>query len=297
MKFLITFCVIIFAWGSTADSYNDLSAIEQLVSNEIGHENYSLAEIILEIIDRFRDVINDAVKDLLESQRHLILTGVPPVIPPLDPFYIDEYFIDPTEEIAGFSSFQMRLTNTTLKGIYDFKIDQVDIRPLGLFGMISLSFDKLEMEGFHSTNATLLQSSSAVGSGPFTMTLNNFKVSAYVQIEINGRIRPNLKTVITAYSVSSVDPNFEGFGPLLQLLFNPAARLAFPALIALSNINANLWLNNEFIPAVNGVINDFGIIDIIGLIRTLIRNNAESFDTEIMDALYRFDQMNSNLKL
>ncbi|KAL7040618.1 hypothetical protein ACKWTF_000464 [Chironomus riparius] len=122
MKFLLTFCVILFAWGSTADSYNDLSAIEQLVSNEIGHENYSLAEIILEIIDRFRDVINDAVKDLLESQRHLILTGVPPVIPPFDPFYIDEYLIEPTEQIDGFSRNGVNCTTETIKST-NFKLE------------------------------------------------------------------------------------------------------------------------------------------------------------------------------
>lgn len=182
-----------------------------------------------------------------------------------------------------------------MKGFYNYKIENVDIRPLGLLGVISISFDKLEMEGFHSTNTTLLGQISLIqGSGPFTMTFNNFKVSFFFEIEFIGRIRPNLKTVIATYTVDSAQTNFTGF-PILQTQINNALSAAFPAIVALSNINANLWLNNEFIPAVNGVINDFGIIDIIGLIRTLIRNNAESFDTEVMDALYRFDQINSNL--
>ena len=190
----------------------------------------------------------------------------------------------------------MSLNDTYLKGFYDVKIEQVDIRPLGLFGIISISFEKLEMQGFHSTRATILDRPNAFqGSGPFTMTLNNFRASAYIEIEFNSRIRPNLKTVIATYLTSSAQVNFTGFGALPDLIFNAALSLAFPGLVALSNVNANIWLNNEFIPAVNGVINDFGIIDIIGLIRTLIRNNAETFDTEIMDALYRFDQLNNNL--
>lgn len=41
MKFLALFYVILFAWGSTADSIDDLSAIEQLVSNEFGHDNFA----------------------------------------------------------------------------------------------------------------------------------------------------------------------------------------------------------------------------------------------------------------
>ncbi|XP_070500483.1 uncharacterized protein [Chironomus tepperi] len=298
MKFLALFCVILFACGSTADSLNDLAAIEKLVSNEIGHENYALAEIILQILDRFRGVINDAVKELLENQRHLILTGIPPNFRPLDPLYIEEYLIEPEEVVPGFSNFQMRLYNTSLKGFYNFKIEQVDIRPFGLFGMITISVDKLEMEGFHSTRATLLGQIFPItveGDGPFSMTLNNFRASVFVEIEFNGRIRPNLKNVVTTYLTTSVQTNFTGFNPVTESIFNIAAQAAFPALIGLSNINANLWLNDEFVPAVNGVINDFGLMDIIGLIRTIIRNNADSFDTEVMDALYRFDQMNRNL--
>lgn len=41
MKIFTAFCVILFVWGSTADSISDLSEIEKLVSNEIGHENYA----------------------------------------------------------------------------------------------------------------------------------------------------------------------------------------------------------------------------------------------------------------
>lgn len=65
--------------------------------------NYSVAEIILQIIEQFRGVINDAVKELLESQRHFILTGIPPTIPILDPLYIDEILIEPEEQIPGFT--------------------------------------------------------------------------------------------------------------------------------------------------------------------------------------------------
>lgn len=56
----------------------------------------------MQVLDRFRGVINDAVKEFLENQRHLVLTGIPPEIPPLDPFYIDELLIEP-ESAAGFT--------------------------------------------------------------------------------------------------------------------------------------------------------------------------------------------------
>lgn len=192
----------------------------------------------------------------------------------------------------------MRLNDSYLKGLYDFKIEQVDIRPFGLFGMISISFDKLEMAGFHSTRATLFGQIVPIpidASGPYTMTMNNFRGSVYFEIQFNGRIRPNLKTMIATYSISSAQTNFTGFNSAVETRFNTALSAAFPALVLISNVNANLWLNNEFIPAVNGVINDFGLMDIIGLIRTIIRNNAESFDAEIMEALTRFDQINNNL--
>ena len=64
---------------------------------------FLVAEIILQIIERYRAVMNDAIKELLENQRHFILTGIPPEIPPLDPFYIDEYLIEPEEQIPLFN--------------------------------------------------------------------------------------------------------------------------------------------------------------------------------------------------
>jgi hypothetical protein len=191
----------------------------------------------------------------------------------------------------------MTLNDSILKGLYDFKIEQVDIRPLRLSALFSMSFERLELEGFHTTEARLLSGIFPIniqGNGRFSLTLNNFRLSTYMELEFTERNRVNLKTIIVTFSTASVSSNFEGLGQFTGL-FNTAMNIALPVYIIASNIEANLWINQEFIPAVNGIINDLTLLDIIAIIRNLIRNNAINFDTEIMNELNRYQLIDSNL--
>lgn len=192
----------------------------------------------------------------------------------------------------------MLLADSFLKGLYDFKIEQVDIRPLMMSGIISVSFEKLIMEGLHSTRAVMLSGISPVtveGYGFYSMNMSNFRLSAFIEVEFVDRIRPNLKNIYLTYSTFSVQSNFTGFGPIWTEVFNRAANIALPAYVLISNVNTNLWVNQELIPAINGIINDLTIIDIISIIRGLINRDGNGFDAEIMKELSRYEEMLKNM--
>ncbi|KAG5675739.1 hypothetical protein PVAND_005617 [Polypedilum vanderplanki] len=234
----------------------------------------SSTNVIMNIIERFRDALNDAVVQAIENQRDNFATGWPPRIPPLDPFYIEEYFFESTE-LEGFASFEIMLNDSYVRGLQQYKVEKVDIRPLTMSALIQLSFEKLEMEGIHSTRATMFQGIFPVtitGNDVYNMTFNNVYISAFVKFGFNNGSL-NMQMFVVDFSVGSVITNFSGFG-MLTGLFNTLASASFPAILLLQKVELNLRIYEEFIPAVNEILNQITILDLIAVIYDFLKDEG-----------------------
>jgi hypothetical protein len=178
----------------------------------------------------------------------------------------------------------MTLNDSYVRGLQQFKVDQVDIRPLSMSALVALSFERLDMEGTHSTVATALNGIFPVtltGSGPYNMTFNNVKTSVFVKFHFVDR-RLNVQLFIVDITVGSTNTNFSGFG-LLTGLFNTLASAAFPALVLIRKIELNLRIYEEFIPAVNEQLNKVGILDLIAFIYDRVNEDG----LNVRDAIRR----------
>lgn len=177
----------------------------------------------------------------------------------------------------------MTLYESYLRGLQQYKVKQVDIRPLQMSAKIALSFEKLEMEGTHSTRSTVLQGIFPItlaGDGPYNMTFNNVDISVFAQFGIvKGRV--NLHILLLDFNVKSVATNFTGFGALTNL-FNNLASAAFPAIMLLKKVEINLRIYEELVPAINELLNQITILDLIAVIFDFISDNGLSF---IRDAI------------
>lgn len=178
----------------------------------------------------------------------------------------------------------MTLTDSYLKGLQQFKIEEVNIRPLRMSGFISLLFEELEMEGFHSTNAVMFQGLFPVpvsGSGPYNMTLRNVRTSLYIEFNLINNMYLNLNILFVDFTVGTIQTNFTGFG-LLTGAFNAIAGVAIRAYLIIERIRINLRIINEFIPVVNIILNKISIIDATLFVINYLRDNILNIISAIL---------------
>lgn len=172
----------------------------------------------------------------------------------------------------------MELNDTYIRGLQNFNIVNVDIRPARLSSLIVLSFDRIDFEGYHNTRASFLNGIFPVnveGNGPYTMTFNNMIVTFYVQFELEKFRYVKLKELRINYLIGVATTNFTGFGPILTPTFNALASVAFPIFMDLQQIELNERIKNEIIPLVNEyILNDITILDIVALMINFAKNAA-----------------------
>lgn len=182
----------------------------------------------------------------------------------------------------------MELNDTLIRGLKDFNVVNVDIRPAALSALIMLSFNRIEFEGNHSTRATFLNGFfpiTASGSGVYTMNMNNVVVSAFVQFEMQRRYI-KLKELRINYLVSVVQTNFTGFGNILTPTFNALASIAFPIFIDLQQIELNERIKNEIVPLVNEyILREMTILELGSLILNLAKTIAVNAVIDLVQGL------------
>lgn len=172
----------------------------------------------------------------------------------------------------------MELNDTLIRGLKDFNVVNVDIRPTALSALIMLSFNRLDFEGEHSTRATFLNGIfpiTAAGSGGYTMNMSNIVASVFVQFELERFRYIKLKELRINYLVSVVQTNFTGFGNILTPTFNALASIAFPIFIDLRQIELNERIRNEILPLVNEyILRDITVMEFASLMLNFAKNLA-----------------------
>lgn len=170
----------------------------------------------------------------------------------------------------------MLLNDSYLSGLSQYKVKNVDIRPLRMSARITLLFEKLEMEGWHETKATALQGIFPItlsGSGPYNMTFENLEFSIYADFTINNGSYLNVKNLIVAATIGTTTTNFTGFG-VLTGVFNNLASVALPPMLVLQQIKLNLRIYEELIPSLNFLLNNITILDLAIFIVELLKSRA-----------------------
>lgn len=172
----------------------------------------------------------------------------------------------------------MNLTDTYIKGLQNFKVVSVNIRPALLSAVIVLKFDKLEFEGYHNTSAVpILGNGIGSGQGPYTMSLNGITLTITVQFDWINFQFIKLHRLNVNYVIGLSDVNFEGFGPVFGFTFNNLARIAIPGYITAKQVEFNQRIQDEIIPLVNDyILNDVAYSDIFGFLARFLKNFAIS---------------------
>lgn len=139
------------------------------------------------------------------------------------------------------------------------------MRLLQLSSTIVLSFDELQLDGYHSSRGTLqtgIFPTNFNGEGPYTINLYNVEFRAFIDFNIvNGYL--NLKTLNVEYSVQSSRANLTGFGTFTGVAVNSILQTAIPGIIADSQESVNVYLESNVVPAVNTLLSQFKLSELL----------------------------------
>lgn len=164
----------------------------------------------------------------------------------------------------------MELNDTIIRGLQNFNIVNVDIRPAQLSAFVALSFNRLDFEGYHNTTASFINNFfpvTATGSGPYTMTFNNVLASLFIQFRVENFRYIKLNELRINYIIGVASTNFTGFGFPLTQVFNGLASVAIPIALDVRQVELNQRIKNEIIPLVNEfILQDLTIRDFIRLL-------------------------------
>lgn len=229
--------------------------------------------VIMSVLDRMRNGLNRAVAAVIESQRDNFATGWPELgVGPIDPFYLEEYRLD---QLEGFASIDMNLTDTYIKGLQKFRIVSVNIRPALLSAVFVIAFDKIDFEGYHNTSAAILGTGIGSGQGPYTMSLNNLVLTVTVQFDWINFEFIKLHRLNVNYVIGLSDVNFQGFNFGFGAIFNVLARVAIPGYITAKQVELNQRIQDEIIPLVNDyILDDVSFVNIFEFLIRFLKNFA-----------------------
>jgi hypothetical protein len=170
----------------------------------------------------------------------------------------------------------MNLTNTYIRGLQNYKVVTVNIRPALLSAIVVISFDRLDFEGFHNTTAAAFNVGLGAGSGPFIMSIRDLVLTVTVQLDWINFERIKLNQLRVNYVMAPIaDVNFQGFNGLFGAAFNVLARASLPTYVTAKQIELNQRIQYEIIPLVNEyLLTDASFADIFSFLITFMRNFA-----------------------
>lgn len=182
-------------------------------------------------------------------------------------------------------SIDFSLRDAHLVGLQQFKIEDFNLRILGLSLQFDISFNRLVVDGQHVTRASL-GILPINGAGSIVMVLNDVKISGTVQMNtLQGRYL-NLDTLSLAIAVGSVDATLRGFGFLLDPTISLALSVGLPIMINDSQERINELVAEQLVEPVNEILNQYRMIDVIIAIVRLMAAPTK-LPNSIVQALYK----------
>lgn len=174
-----------------------------------------------------------------------------------------------------------RLYDAYLRGLQQFEIETIDLRILGLSVEFAFSFRQLVIDGRHSTHARLA-GLPINGDGTISMVFNDVSVRGKFDIgTITGRFL-NLNQAELHVNVGTVNANLRGFGIFLDPSINLLLSAGLPTFINEGEQRINEIVAETFIPAINEVLNQYRVLDLIIAIITRGFPNASPEEYELL---------------
>lgn len=153
------------------------------------------------------------------------------------------------------------------------------MRIIGFTVRFDFFFRQLELDGQHTTQGRL-GSLPVSGSGPITMSFNDFRVQGAVQINTLDGGYLNLQTLSINATVRSVDASLRGFGVFLDPTISLLISASLPSIINAGSESINELISAVLVPSANDLLNQYRLID---LILAIIPNfvNSNELDTQL----------------
>lgn len=160
------------------------------------------------------------------------------------------------------SRINFRLTDGHLRGLQLFEILKFNFRILRPSLEFEIFFKQLVLDGQHTTRATF-GIIPVSGRGPMTMVFNDVRVVGTFRLgTINGNFL-NVEKIYFGAFVGSVDANLRGFGTFLDPAINGILSNGLPTFINEGQDRVNEIVAQRVVPAMNAVLNQFRLIDLI----------------------------------
>lgn len=123
-------------------------------------------------------------------------------------------------------------------------------------------FKQLVLDGQHSTRANL-GIIPVSGSGPMTMVFNDVRVVGTFRVDtINGNFL-NVEKIYFGAFVGTIDATLRGFGLFLDPAINAILSSGLAPMINDSQDRVNEIVAERVVPAMNAVLNQYRLIDLI----------------------------------
>ncbi|CRK96551.1 CLUMA_CG010163, isoform A [Clunio marinus] len=234
-----------------------------------------LPTILERILERGRNILNRQIINIIEGQRENFSTGWPLLgIPPIDPLLIEDVELN-LDTLETLNSFSLRLFDAELVGLQEFEIDEMDVSIIGLSAYFEISFRELSLIGQHETSGNL-GTTPISGTGSASFIFNDLRVNGTIDMSNVDDGFLNIDKFFLGISVRRVTVRLQGFGIFLDATISTLLSAAFPTLITESQSAINDFINENIVSALNKVLNDFRIIDVINSLINSIFNQLVS---------------------
>lgn len=146
-------------------------------------------------------------------------------------------------------------------------LSDFDMQILGLIMRFNIDFDRLNIDGLHTTHANMINGIITIpisGQGTIHMDINNVRVNAIGQLATlpNGNLF--MQHLVSTVVVGTVDASLSGFGALdgtISRLISSAA----PGMVNDSQDQINESMQAILIPALNRFLGQHTILTLVNL--------------------------------
>lgn len=211
-----------------------------------------------------RSIVDDSIRDLLESLRYSLRCGFPEQgIPPLAPLYIKSAEVN---ERGLLYNIRGDVRDLTVAGLDGYTVDTATLNVLTLRASIGITFPRISLSSLYNLDALLLRFIPIYGHGRLAFDVNDLSVQA------NGRITLSLRTGRLNLTALDVDVNMgsplsDSTGVYDSRIVSTFFNIGFERIVqtVFNDNKANLEtaLENLLIPFANQYLNELTLADLV----------------------------------
>ncbi|KAH9634158.1 hypothetical protein HF086_001360 [Spodoptera exigua] len=274
MKFLCLLSLLVCAFAHGAEVENDLLSAVNHVENHLENthlqlhflsndENVSEDVPVLESADRQPRLVTDAIAQLIEDFRDVVINGNDDV-PPLDPLEIP--VIGPFDYKAPATTAQVTVNNFRMEGLRWYVLDTITFNPIRLAFGAHITIPWITVTGTYDARARLGLLSHRAGG--------NFRIFAHrIEVGLDMRVGTNLfgghlilRELNIKIDIHDTHIQISGMtgSNVINSFINGMIQNITQDLIQSEMENVSQMLSEELFDIINEVLKDYTIADIMG---------------------------------